>query len=83
MNRAIPITTLFPDIGGVLLTNGWDHHARKPHVDIFGLALDIAQAPARQVVYIDNTPNTDTRSTCAKVASFGLENDDGVTHETR
>jgi putative hydrolase of the HAD superfamily len=30
MKRAIPITTLFPDIGGVLITNGWDHHARKP-----------------------------------------------------
>ncbi len=29
MRRAIPITTLFLDIGGVLLTNGWDHHARK------------------------------------------------------
>jgi putative hydrolase of the HAD superfamily len=29
MRRAIPITTLFLDIGGVLLSNGWDHHARK------------------------------------------------------
>ena len=29
MKRAIPITTLFVDIGGVLLTNGWDHHARR------------------------------------------------------
>jgi putative hydrolase of the HAD superfamily len=29
MRRAIPITTLFPDIGGVLLTDGWDHLARK------------------------------------------------------
>jgi putative hydrolase of the HAD superfamily len=26
MKRAIPITALFPDIGGVLLTNGWDRH---------------------------------------------------------
>jgi len=25
----VPITTLFLDIGGVLLTNGWDHHARR------------------------------------------------------
>ena len=25
----MPITTLFLDIGGVLLTNGWDHHARR------------------------------------------------------
>jgi hypothetical protein len=29
MKRAIPITTLFLDIGGVLITDGWDHHARK------------------------------------------------------
>jgi hypothetical protein len=29
MKRAIPITTLFLDIGGVLLTIGWDHRARK------------------------------------------------------
>jgi putative hydrolase of the HAD superfamily len=29
MKRTVPITTLFLDIGGVLLTDGWDHHARK------------------------------------------------------
>jgi putative hydrolase of the HAD superfamily len=29
MKRALPITTLFLDIGGVLLTDGWDHRARK------------------------------------------------------
>jgi putative hydrolase of the HAD superfamily len=29
MKKASPITTLFLDIGGVLLTNGWDHHARR------------------------------------------------------
>jgi putative hydrolase of the HAD superfamily len=29
MKKCVPITTLFLDIGGVLLTNGWDHHARK------------------------------------------------------
>jgi putative hydrolase of the HAD superfamily len=72
-------------------------HVRKPDVDIFRLALDIAQAPARQVVYIENTPmfvqiaeglgirsilHTDYRSTCAKLASLGLQNDEGVIHET-
>jgi putative hydrolase of the HAD superfamily len=31
-------------------------HVRKPDADIFRLALDIAQVPARQVVYIENTP---------------------------
>jgi putative hydrolase of the HAD superfamily len=29
MKRVTPITTLFVDVGGVLLTNGWDHHARR------------------------------------------------------
>ena len=66
-------------------------HVRKPDADIFRLALDIAQAPARQVVYIENTPmfvqiaermgirsilHTDYRSTCAKLASFGLQSDE-------
>jgi putative hydrolase of the HAD superfamily len=65
-------------------------HVRKPDADIFRLALDIAQAQARQVVYIENTAmfvqiaeglgirsilHTDYRSTCAKLASFGLQND--------
>ena len=72
-------------------------HLRKPDADIFRLALDIAQAPARQVVYIDNTSmfvqiaeglgirsilHTDYKSTCAKLASIGLQNDGRVTHET-
>ena len=39
MKRAIPITTLFLDIGGVLLTNGWDHHARKRAAMNFKLKL--------------------------------------------
>ena len=73
-------------------------HVRKPDADIFRLALDIAQAPARQVLYIENTPmfvqvaeglgirsilHTDYRSTCAKLASLGLQPDVGDTHETR
>jgi putative hydrolase of the HAD superfamily len=72
-------------------------HIRKPDADIFRLALDIAQAPAEQVVYIENTPmfvqiaedlgirsilHTDYRSTCAKLASFGLQKDEGVACET-
>jgi putative hydrolase of the HAD superfamily len=72
-------------------------HVRKPDADIFRLALDIAQAPARQVVYVDNTPmfvqiaeglglrsilHTDYRSTCAKMASLGLQSGTGATHET-
>ena len=65
-------------------------HIRKPDTDIFRLALDISQASARKVVYIDNTPmfvqiaeglgirsilHTDFKSTCAKLASLGLQND--------
>jgi len=63
-------------------------HVRKPDADIFRLALDIAQTPARHVLYIENTPmfvqiaeglgirsilHTDYKSTCAKLASFGLQ----------
>ena len=62
-------------------------HVRKPDADIFRFALDIAQAPARNVIYIENTPmfaqiaeglkirsilHTDYKSTGAKLASFGL-----------
>ena len=72
-------------------------HVRKPDAHLFRLALDIAQAPAQQVVYIENTPmfvqiaeglgirsilHMDYKSTCAKLASFGLQNDEGVIHET-
>ncbi len=37
MKKTPPITTLFLDIGGVLLTNGWDHHARKRAAKNFNL----------------------------------------------
>ena len=61
---------------------------RKPDADIFKLALDIAQTPTRQIVYIENTPlfvqiaegigirsilHTDYKSTRAKLASLGLD----------
>jgi putative hydrolase of the HAD superfamily len=63
-------------------------HIRKPDADIFRLALDIAQTPSEQVVYIENTPmfvqvaeglgircilHTDYNSTRAKLSEFGLE----------
>ena len=62
-------------------------HVRKPDADIFRFALEIAQTPVRQVVYIENTPmfvqvaerlgirsilHTTYKSTRAKLASFGL-----------
>ncbi len=71
-------------------------HVRKPDADIFRLALDVAQLPARQVVYIEDTPmfvqiagslgirsilHTDYTSTCARLASFGLHAGEGVIHE--
>jgi putative hydrolase of the HAD superfamily len=70
---------------------------RKPDVAIFRLALDVSLAPAREIVYIENTPmfvqiaqglgvrsilHTDYRSTCAKLAALGLRTQEGSTHET-
>jgi putative hydrolase of the HAD superfamily len=40
MSPASPITTLFLDIGGVLLTNGWDHNQRTQAARKFGLDYD-------------------------------------------
>jgi putative hydrolase of the HAD superfamily len=73
-------------------------HIRKPDRDMFRLALDISQVPARQVVYIENTPmfvqvaeglgirsilHTDYASTRAQLASFGLQNDERTIHEAK
>ncbi len=64
-------------------------HLRKPDVEIFRLAQDIAQAPIREIVYIENTPlfvqiahdmgiqsilHTDYESTRARLAALGLSN---------
>jgi putative hydrolase of the HAD superfamily len=63
-------------------------HLRKPDAGIFRLALDIAQTPARQIVYLEDTPlfvqiaeslgirgilHTDYPSTCAKLSVLGLK----------
>ena len=63
-------------------------HVRKPDVDMFRIALDIAQAPARNVLYLENTAmfvqiaeglgirsilHTDYVSTSARLASLGLD----------
>jgi putative hydrolase of the HAD superfamily len=70
-------------------------HLRKPDTDIFRLALDIAQTPVEQILYIENTPmfvqiaeglgiqsilHTDYKSTRAILASFGLQHDEGAIH---
>ena len=80
-------TTLFLDVGGVL----------QARPGIIRLVLDIAQTPAERTVYIENTPlfvqsaeelgirsilHTDYESTRAKLATFGLETDEGVRHAT-
>jgi putative hydrolase of the HAD superfamily len=61
---------------------------RKPDADIFRVALDTVRVPAKQVIYIENTPmfvqtaeglgirsifHTDYKTTRAKLASLGLE----------
>ncbi len=35
-----PIKALFLDVGGVLLTNGWDHHMRQKAAEFFHLNYD-------------------------------------------
>jgi putative hydrolase of the HAD superfamily len=67
-------------------------HLLKPDKDIFQLALDVAQAPARQTIYVENTAmftevaevlgirsilHTDYESTRAKFAAFGLQDGKG------
>ncbi|NNM60132.1 MAG: HAD hydrolase-like protein [Legionellales bacterium] len=62
-------------------------HLRKPDPAIFQLALDIAQTPANQIIYIDNQAmfitvaetlgikgihHTDYQSTCEKLTKVGL-----------
>jgi HAD superfamily hydrolase (TIGR01509 family) len=68
-------------------------HVRKPDAEIFRLALDIAQAPANRVVFIDNTPmfveiaqglgirsihHKDYRSTCTQLDALGLHSGETV-----
>jgi putative hydrolase of the HAD superfamily len=52
MKRSVLITTLFLDIGGVLLTNGWDHHARRRAATSF--KLDLAEMEDRHHLTFDN-----------------------------
>ena len=62
-------------------------HIRKPDVEIFRLALDLAQVRPENVIFIDNTPmfiqiaqnlgiqgiiHTDCKSTRAKLSDLGL-----------
>lgn len=44
------IRTIFSDIGGVLGTNGWDHHERQAAVEHFGLDLEAFESRHEMVV---------------------------------
>jgi putative hydrolase of the HAD superfamily len=69
-------------------------HLRKPDVNIFQLALDIAQAPEDQVLYIENTAmfvgiaeslgirsilHTGYKSTRKQLDSYGLQTESQLT----
>ncbi|MFD2572841.1 HAD family hydrolase [Spirosoma soli] len=51
MTPTQPIKALFLDIGGVLLTNGWDRHARRRAAELFN--LDYAQLDERHHLTFD------------------------------
>jgi putative hydrolase of the HAD superfamily len=51
MKKDIPITTLFLDIGGVLLTNGWDRNAHKLAAKFFN--LDVKELEERHHLTYD------------------------------
>ncbi len=68
-------------------------HLRKPDPAIFKLALDVAQVPVKQILYIENSPefipvagelgiqsilHVDYHATCSQLEWFGLQ-----TEETR
>jgi putative hydrolase of the HAD superfamily len=52
MHSSDNIQTLFLDIGGVLLTNGWDRHARRRAAETFG--LDFEQMDDRHHLTFDS-----------------------------
>jgi hypothetical protein len=76
MKKMAAITCLFLDIGGVLLTDGWDHRARQRAAKHF--KLEWAEMENRHHLGIRSILHTDYRSTCAKLAALGWQNDAGV-----
>jgi len=72
-------------------------HLRKPDVDIFKLAIDIAHVSTQQVIFIENTLmfaeiaeelgirsilHTDYHSTREQLALFGLQQDEVIKNES-
>ncbi len=81
-----PIIALFLDVGGVLLTNGWDRSMRARAAERF--ALDLAQTPPERVAYVEDRPmfvevarglrirgihHTGHESTRRQLATLGLD----------
>jgi len=51
MTTSLPIKALFLDVGGVLLTNGWDRHMRKQAAEVFD--LDYSEMDERHYLIFD------------------------------
>ena len=60
MRLSKEITTLFLDVGGVLLTNGWDRHARKRAATNF--KLELAEMEDRHHLTFDTYEEESSRS---------------------
>jgi hypothetical protein len=76
MKKTTAISCVFLDIGGVLPTNGWDHLARKRAATNF--KLEWTEMEDRHGLNFSTY-----QSTYSQPASFGLQNDEEVSHETR
>ncbi len=54
MARVRP-TTLFLDIGGIMLTNGWDRNSRKRAEKVFDLEAEHEEIAVRHESFFDVT----------------------------
>jgi hypothetical protein len=88
MKPAQEITTVFLDVGGVLLTDGWEHHFRAQAAATFHLdraelekghhlTFEAFEVGLRSILH------TNHRSTCAQLASLGRRPEEGVVDEAR
>lgn len=77
MKKTRSVTCLFLDIGGVLLTDGWDRHARTRAATHFELERAEMEGLGIRSIF-----HSDYGSTRAKLVSYGLESDERVVHET-
>ncbi len=68
-----PITTLFLDIGGVVLTNGWNHHARRRPAKNFRLGWAEMEERHRLTFEIDEEVKARYRLKIAIVSNESLK----------